>query len=193
MMNGLTNFLTSPTLSNISQSTTSSVTIETAMKTVGRPSFILADSKLDKQTKRYAATKEFIYQATCLLVYMLAIVPIFRKGAFKLAKNNIFKDEAVFKHFKDINNYESYRKVASMSKVDRIKELKKEKYTDKFTKEIQENLKTQDKPEKYDLIKGVVEFGNIVGSVLGLAIFAPQVNHAIVHPVLKCLGMEDKK
>ena len=41
-------------------------------------------------------------------------------------------------------------------------------------------------------MKGVIEFGNIVGSVLGLAIFAPEVSHMIVHPTMKMLGMDKK-
>ena len=56
MINGITSFLTSPTLSNIAQSTTAAVSIETSMKAVGRPSFILADRKIEPQTKKYAAS-----------------------------------------------------------------------------------------------------------------------------------------
>ena len=104
MINGITNFLTSSTLSNIAQSTTASVSIETGMKAVGRPSFILADKKLDNNTKKYAATKEFLYQATCLATYMAIIIPIFKKGAFKLAKNksnikNILNKEYMLIHY----------------------------------------------------------------------------------------------
>ena len=190
MINGITNFLTSSTLSNIAQSTTASVSIETGMKAVGRPSFILADKKLDNNTKKYAATKEFLYQATCLATYMAIIIPIFKKGAFKLAKNKIMKNEAGFNMFKNANEYLDYKKLASLSKESRMEALSSKKYKDLFTKEIKEELSTKDKPEQYDMIKGVIEFGNIVGSVLGLAIFAPQVSHMIVHPVMKFLGME---
>ncbi len=190
MINGITNFLTSSTLSNIAQSTTASVSIETGMKAVGRPSFILADKKLDNNTKKYAATKEFLYQATCLATYMAIIIPIFKKGAFKLAKNKIMKNEAGFNMFKNANEYLDYKKLASLSKESRMEALSSKKYKDLFTKEIKEELSTKDKPEQYDMIKGVIEFGNIVGSVLGLAVFAPQVSHMIVHPVMKFLGME---
>jgi hypothetical protein len=67
-----------------------------------------------------------------------------------------------------------------------------------FTKYITEGLRLGKgsrvikKPETFNVAKGAIEFGNIIGSVLGLAIFAPQVSHLIVHPVLKAIGMEEK-
>ncbi len=193
MVSGITNFLTSSTLSSISQSTTASVSIETGMKALGRPSFILVDNKIDRQTKRYAAMKEFLYQATCLATYMGIVIPIFKKGSFKLAKNKILKNEKAFSHFKDADNYLNYKKLASMSKNDRTATLAKDKYKNMFSEELQKQLKNNDKPEQYHVVKGAIEFGNIVGSVLGLAIFAPQVSHLIVHPALKFFGFEKEE
>ena len=83
MVSGITNFLTSSTLSSISQSTTASVSLETGMKALGRPAFILVDNDIDRQTKRYAAMKEFLYQATCLATYMAIVIPIFKNGKAK--------------------------------------------------------------------------------------------------------------
>ena len=40
------------------------------------------------------------------------------------------------------------------------------------------------------MVKGAVELGNIAGSVFGLAILAPQVSHAFIHPALRLLGLE---
>lgn len=190
MVSGITNFLTSSTLSSISQSTTASVSLETGMKALGRPAFILVDNDIDRQTKRYAAMKEFLYQATCLATYMAIVIPIFKNGAFKLAKNNLLKDEKAFQNFSSANHYLKYRKLASMSKNDRTATLGKDKYKNMFSEKIQNDLKNNDKPEKYNMVKGAIEFGNIVGSVLGLAIFAPQVSHLIVHPALKFFGFE---
>ena len=192
MVNAISSFLTNPILTNITQSTTSSVSIETGMKAVGRPSFILADKQLSSQTKKYAATKEFLYQATCLATYMLLVIPVFKKGAFKLAKNKIFKNEKAFEQFKTADEYLNYRKIVGFKdKIARQNALNDSKYKDKFSKELIDNL-AQDVPEKFNLVKGVIEFGNIVGSVLGLAILAPEVSHLIVHPTMKALGIEKK-
>lgn len=189
MINGITGFLSNPTLTRIAQSTSSSVSIETGLKAVGRPSFILADNKIEPETKRYAAMKEFLYQATCLATYMALIIPVFKNGSFKVAKN-ILKEETAFQKFKNAKEYLNYKKFAVMPKEARVKSLKETKEKDLFSKELQEHLTTSEKAEQYNIIKGVIEFGNIVGSVFGLAIFAPQVSHLVVHPVLKLIGME---
>lgn len=193
MVSGVTNLLTSSTLSSISQSTTASVSLETGMKAMGRPAFILVDNKIDRQTKRYAAMKEFLYQATCLATYMAIVIPIFKNGSFKLAKNKILKNEEAFKHFDSAKQYLNYKKLASMSKNDRTATLAKDKYKNMFSEGLQKELKSNDKPEQYNVVKGAIEFGNIVGSVLGLAIFAPQVSHLIVHPTLKLFGFEKEQ
>lgn len=192
MVNAFTNLLTSPTLSNIAQSTTSSVSIETGLKAVGRPSFILADKDINYKTKKYAATKEFLYQAICLATYMLIVIPIFKNGSFKLAQKHIFKDEKMFEKFKNANEFLNYRKLAAKPREERVNLLGDVKYKNMFSKENLVDLKLKDSPEPYNLIKGVVEFGNTIGSVLGLAIFAPEVSHLVVHPVMKLIGMEKR-
>lgn len=191
MINGISNFLTSNALSNIAQSTTSSVSIETGMKAIGRPAFILGDKELDEKTKRYAATKEFLYQAICLATYMAVVIPLFKNGSFKLAKNKIFKEEKGFQLFKNANEYLDYRKLASLPKEARLNALKDKKYQDKFTKEIK-TLLNKEKPEQFSMVKGLIELGNTLGSVLGLAIFAPEVSHLIIHPVMRLFGLEKK-
>ena len=191
-MSGITSILSNPTLTRIAQSTSSSVSIETGLKAVGRPSFILADSKIEPETKRYAAMKEFLYQATCLATYMAIIIPVFKNGSFKLAKK-VFKDEAAFQKFKNAKEYLNYKKFAIMPKSTRVKALEDIKTKKVLSEEITNTLKTTDKVEQYNMAKGAIEFGNIVGSVLGLAIFAPQVSHLVVHPVLKAIGMEEEK
>ena len=80
-----------------------------------------------------------------------------------------------------------------MSQKNRTATLDKEHYQNIFSKELQNELKNKEKPEQFHIVKGAIEFGNIVGSVLGLAIFAPQVSHLIVHPALKFFGFEKEK
>ena len=92
MIGAVKSILTNSQLANIAQNTTQSVAIETTLKSIGRPGFILIDKDIDADTKQYAAAKEFLYQATCLAVYMALIVPIFKKGGFKIAKERIFKN-----------------------------------------------------------------------------------------------------
>ena len=187
-MINVTSILSNPALSRISQSTSSSVSIETGLKAVGRPSFILADGKIEPETKRYAAMKEFLYQATCLATYMLLIIPIFKNGTFKVAKK--FLNEDCFQKFKSAKEYLNYKKLAVMPKEIRMKNINEAKKKPKLSDELLEHLKTNEDAEQYNIIKGTIEAGNILGSVLGLAIFAPQVSHLIVHPVLKAIGME---
>lgn len=190
MIGNVASFLTSPALSNIAQSTTSAVTLETTMKAVGRPTFILADKKLDARTKKYATAKEFIYQITCLVTYLFVVVPLFKNGGFKLAKK-LMKDESSFKFFDNAKQFLVYKKLAGMSKELRTTELKKEKISKLFSKNIKKEL-NKETPEAFHILKGTIELGNIIGSVLGLSLFAPQASHIVVRPSLKLLGLENK-
>jgi hypothetical protein len=199
MIGAVKNLVTSSQLANIAQNTTQSVAIETTLKSIGRPGFILIDKDIDSDTKQYAAAKEFLYQATCLAVYMALIVPVFKKGGFKIAKNHIFKNTEGFEHFKNVKEYMHYRKLADNPSLNnRLKTLEKEKLTDKtiikdkYNTTLQEELK-KEKPEKFAYVKGAVELSNIIGSVIGLAILAPQVSHAFIHPALRFLGLEKEK
>ncbi len=195
MIGPITSALTNSGLTNLVQSTSSAVTTETVLKAIGRPGFILIDNNISPETKKYAAAKEFLYQATCLAVYMALVVPVFRKGAFKYAKNHLFKDmpEAGFNHFKDLKNYDLYRKLSDKSIEDRQHLLNINKLQDRFTPEIKRELLTHDEPEAFSKIKGSIEAGSLLGSVIGLAILAPQVSHAFIHPALRLLGLEENK
>ena len=92
-----------------------------------------------------------------------------------------------------------YRKLADNPSLNnRLKTLEKEKLTDKTKIKDKYNGTllaelNKEKPEKFAYVKGAVELSNIIGSVLGLAILAPQVSHAFIHPALRFLGLEDKK
>jgi len=191
MIDAIGKMLISSPLTTIAQSASTQVAVETTMKSIGRPGFILIDNNIDPETKKYAAAKEFLYQATCLTIYMALIVPLFKEGAFKLGPK-LFKDHAAdFAKFKNANDYFKYRKYTEKpfesdrkinNKIDHL-----------FTPELRHELKTEEEPEKFNRVKGTIEAGNILGSVLGLAILAPQVSHAIIHPCLRMLGLEEKK
>ena len=71
---------------NLIQNTTAQVSIETGLKAVGRPAFTLADTHVDKETRKYSAFKELLYQLLCLGIY-LAVIPVtFKKGGFAVFK-----------------------------------------------------------------------------------------------------------
>lgn len=190
MVGGISSFLTDATLSTIAQSTTAAVTLETTMKALGRPAFIMTDKKLDNQTKKYATAKEFLYQVTCLGTYLLVVVPLFRSGGFRLAKKYM-KNEPSFKIFDSAKQFLEYKRLAGMKKEARLVELQKERLHKPFSETAKQEL-GKDTPEAFHTIKGTIELGNIIGSVLGLAIFAPQVSHLIVHPTLKLMGLENQ-
>ncbi len=193
MISAVTNILSNPTLASVAQNTKAAISIETGLKAVGRPSFILADKDISPETKKYAATKEFLYQAICLGVYLAIVMPVFKGGAFKLAKNTFYKNKPGFDKFKNASEYLDYHNFAKLKQKQRIKELSITKNLNKFKENgMRDILLNEATPDKFPLIKGVIEAGSIIGSVLGLAILAPQVSHHTVHPIMKALGFEKK-
>jgi hypothetical protein len=198
MISAISKAISNPILVNIAQNSDATVICKTTVNAIGRPGFILVDNNIDSETKKFAATKEFLYQATCLGVYMALIVPIFKKGGFKLAKEKIFKNTDGFEHFKNVKEYNHYRKLATNpNKNNRLKTLEKEiidkncqvkdMYNDVLLAEL-----NKDQPNLFNSVKGSIDLSNIVGSVVGLAIVAPQVSQALIHPVLRFCGLEKK-
>ena len=86
MINGFVNVISKSGFQNTIQNTTAQVSIETGLKAFGRPAFTLIDSHADKETRKYSAAKELLYQLLCLGIYLAVIPPIFKKGGFKLAQ-----------------------------------------------------------------------------------------------------------
>ena len=193
MISAISKVITNPYLVNIAQSSDASVATKTTVNSVGRPGFILIDKNIDLETKKFAATKEFLYQATSLLVYMALIVPIFKNGAFKIAKKYLYKGEQGFSKFKNAKEYLDYRKFAEKTKNERIQSLGKDHSVDKFKHDnLRAALINEVTPEKYNNIKGAIEVGNIVGSIVGLSVLAPNVSQVLIRPVLKVLGLDKK-
>ena len=169
--------LTSPSIYNLTQSTAVQVSIETGLKAVGRPGFILADNNIDKQTKKYSAMKELLFQLTCLVSALCVVIPVFKKGSFNIARK-IFKDEAVFNAFKTSSEFNRYRKMSDTDKLNMLAEINSAKNTDYKPADINENL-----------AKGMIEATSILGSVAGLSALAPVVSRPLVRPVLKMFGI----
>lgn len=196
-MISMVNIFTNPTFVNVAQNTKMAMTIETGLKATGRPAFILMDKKISDDTKKYAATKEFLYQLTCLAVYACVVLPIFRKAGFKLFKS-VFEKKGKHSHgfdkFNGLDDFMAYQKLKGLSKAQRIEEVKKLDGKVNFTNVIKQTLTNVDKIKKgnYHMVKGADEMNSIIGSVVGLAILAPQVSHVTIHPIMKFLGMEKK-
>lgn len=199
MISSVSKFITNPTLVNLAQNTDASVATKTVVNSIGRPGFILVDKNIDLETKKFAATKEFLYQATSLLLYIAMIVPLFKKGGFKIAKKHIFKNTEGFEHFKDFDEYMHYRKLASNTNINnRLQTLEKEipkkncKVKDMYNDTLLAELR-KEKPDQFNSVKGAVDFCNIIGSVVGLSLLAPNVSQALIRPVLKLFGMDKPK
>lgn len=210
------NAITSNTFQTLAQNTDACVKLETTLKAVGRPAFTLVDKHTDKETRKYAATKEFLYQILCLGIYMAIIPPIFKNGGFKLFQK-IFKNEQM-PAFRSAKQMMAYHHLAYMKPAERIidKNIKyknllqlgdkkgKELTDPKTGKSLLEYL-FGDKDKKinplekrimekegkmFDLAKGSIELSSIVGSVIGLTILAPEISHLILHPIMKALHLE---
>lgn len=190
MITAITRALSSNALTAMATNTSSQMISETTLKAIGRPGAILVDNKISDDTKKYAAAKEFLYQATCLLVFATIIVPVFKHGTFKLAKKYLGQVRPEINQFKNANEYLDYYKLATKKMQNRLASLSKDHSENKFTPELREHLKTNEHPEAFDWIKGAIETGSFTGSILGLAILAPQISHATIHPALKFLGLE---
>ncbi len=219
MLGPLVNAITSNTFQTLAQNTDACVKLETTLKAVGRPAFTLVDKHTDKETRKYAATKEFLYQILCLGIYMAIIPPIFKNGGFKLFQK-IFKNEQM-PAFRSAKQMMAYHHLAYMKPAERTIEhnIKNTKYInllklgDKDGKELTDPKTGKslleylfgDKDKKinplekrimekegkmFDLAKGSIELSSIVGSVIGLTILAPEISHIILHPVMKALHLE---
>lgn len=180
-------------LANIAQNTTSRVAAETALKAAGRPTFILIDNDIDDKTKKYAASKEFLYQATCLAVYILAVAMFVPKWSFNLGKKLMGKNHPEFNKFRSISEYMDYFKQTEKPLANRRPSLEKDQAKHMFKHDgLREALLENEHPDKYPLIRGTIEFGSLIGSVLGLAILAPEIGHVTIHPIMRALGLEKK-
>lgn len=211
MINTFVNAITSNTFQSIVQNTDACVKIETGLKAVGRPAFTLMDKHTDKETRKYAAVKEFIYQVLCFGIYIAVIPPIFKKGGFKLAQK-IFKKEGL-PAFKNAKQMLAYHDLAHMTPEERLRPDKKiQKLRDLITDDLVNpkdnntklidyllgpdkkgglHKKTLEKQGKmFELAKGSIELSSIIGSVVGLTILAPEISHLILHPIMNALNLK---
>ncbi len=178
-MAGIQSIIANQSFFQATQGTAAQMGIKTGLNAVARPGAILLDNDIDQHTKKFSASKEFLYQAISLAMYMLVIIPIFKNGAYKLAKNK-FKDEAVFKAFDTPDKFKAFYKLEEADKVKKLKELSKN--GDTFSRK---NITEQSE----HLANGVIETSSLIGTVLGLAVVAPLTATKAIHPILKAVGI----
>lgn len=197
MLDKVAGILLNPRFVNFANNTKYTVSTESLFKATGRPAAIMMDKNVDKDTRKYAATKEGLYQALCLGIYLTMIPFIFQKYGFKIAQK-ILKGDPALPAFKNAKEYLNYAKLAKMNKQDRqgnkllskISETLKASKDDKLT--LKEHLLKDEKPPEFPAAKGAIELSNLVGTVIGLAWIASELSNYILHPLMKGLGFEKK-
>ena len=182
MINGVQNIISNPTFFNITQGTATQMGIKTSLNAIARPGFILMYKNIDPHTKKFSASKEFLYQAISLGMYLGIIIPIFKHGAYSLAKNKLFKDEAIFKAFPKPDDFKKFYKLGTeQEKLAKLKEISKAT-GDTFNR-------TNITEEGEHLANGVIESSSLIGTILGLAVVAPLTATKAIHPILKVVGL----
>lgn len=193
-MSAIIKTFTSASIAAVAHNTVSSVGVQTGLKAAGRPLFIMNDKTVDSSTKKFAATKEFLYQAVCFGVF-IAMLPLAKKGAFKLYKN-IFKNEHGFNKFKSLNQYDTYTKIIKEPLESRISHINSNKKTKKIfsgmSDEIKLDITTKENPEKYNVINGSTEGTILAASMVGFGVVAPVVSGKIVRPIMNLFSKKEK-
>lgn len=198
MIDKVAGILLNPKFVNFANNTKYTVSAESIFKATGRPAAIMLDNHVDKDTRKYAATKEGLYQALCLGIYLTMIPFVFQKYGFKLAQK-ILKGDSSLPAFKNAAEYLNYAKLAKMDIKDRKGHKLLAKISDTLKSSPEENLTLKEhllsdkKPPEFPTAKGAIELSNLVGTVIGLAWIASELSNYILHPIMRGLGFEKPK
>jgi len=177
-MIGIRRVTSNPKTAAFAQNTVCAIAVETTLKALGRPAFIYYDKNANGRSKKYAATKEFIYQSFCLGLY-LSLIDKFKGIAYnKLSKHLANKDP------------ENKRKLdlfdTEQAKINAAPKEKKAAMEKVFHTMIQKNSDLK-------FGKGVKELSSIGATVFILALCAPILSQIILHPVMSLIFKNDKK
>lgn len=198
MLDKVANILLNPKFVNFANNTKYTVSTESIFKATGRPAAIMMDKNVDEDTRKYAATKEGLYQMLCLGIYLTMIPFIFQRYGFKIAQR-ILKGDKELPAFKDAQEYLNYAKLAKMNLEERknskllskISDTLKADKDDKLT--LKEHLLKEEQPPEFPAAKGAIELSNLTGTVIGLAWIASELSNHILHPLMRGLGFEENK
>lgn len=170
---------TNPKFAEFARNTVCAISVETTLKATGRPAFIYYDKHANKQSKKYAATKEFLYQSFCLGLY-LSLINKFKNKTYKILS----------KHFAD-KNPEDKRKLELYDNFQaKIKEAKDKEPKALLEKQFNRLLHTN---KDYHFGKGVKEVSSIISTVIILALCAPISSQIILHPVMDMIFKKPSK
>ncbi len=172
------NVITNPKAAEFARNTVCAIAVETTLKAAGRPAFIYYDKNANKQAKKYAATKEFLYQSFCLGLY-LSLINKFKNKTYKFISQKFAQKSPEDK--RKIELYDSFQNKIKAEKDKNAKKLLEKQ----FSKLLHTN-------KDYHFGKGVKEFSSIVSTVFILAICAPIASQIILHPVMDMI-FKDKK
>lgn len=165
--------LANPKVASFAQNTVCAIAVETTLKATGRPAFIYYDKHANEQSKKYAATKEFLYQSFCLGLFLGFINPV---------KNKVYKAMSKWQAGKDPENkrkidlYDSFQSKINNAATKKEKSSLERKFT---------HLLHTNKDYRYG--KGLKELSSIVSTVFILALCAPILSQIILHPVMDLL------
>src|SRR5574344_870530 len=90
------NWVSSPKTADFVENTIFAVGVETGLKMVGRPTFIMMDKEADSpEKKKYAAVKEMLYQGICLSLYLSCMQKFIKPLFYKWISNALSKNPKV--------------------------------------------------------------------------------------------------
>lgn len=151
------------------RTTVYTVAVETTLKATGRPAFIYFDKNANKQSKKYAATKEFLYQFFSLGLY-LGLITKFKNITYNIISKKFATQSPENK--RKIDLYNDFQ-----NKIKKANKIEKKKLENQFTRLLKTN-------KDYHFGKGVKEFSSIISSVIILGLCAPVLSQLILHPVM---------
>ncbi len=169
--------LTNPKAAQFAQNTICAISVETTLKALGRPTFIYFDKNANGRSKKYAATKELLYQSFCLGLY-LGFINKVKKPVYNLIKKRFFNTK---EQIRQLDLYDSFQE-----KIDKASKEDKKGLREEFANLIHTNA-------DYKLGKGVHELSSIGSTVFILALCAPILSQIILHPVMDLIFKKDKK
>lgn len=171
--------IANPRAAEFAKNTVCAMAVETTLKASFRPTFIYCDKHANKQSKKYAATKEFLYQTFCLGLYLSLIKPFKNKTYDILSKKLAAKDP------EDKRKLDLYN--AFQEKIKQAKDkTSKRQLEDRFTHLLHTN-------KDYHFGKGVKELSSILSTVFILALCAPITSQIVLHPVMDLLFKKNPK